>query len=81
MLSDAPPIPDEMRVSELRDVRGAWNIPLITAMFSLEDVDAILSIPESRGGGPDILRWHFTKDGEYSVKSGYMVAMDSNIRE
>lgn len=78
MLSNAPLIPVEMLVFELKDYTGAWNIPLIEAMFSPKDVEAILSTLESRGGGPDKLRWHFTKDGEYSVRIGYQVAMEVN---
>ena len=80
-LSDAASIPEEMRVSELKDTRGAWNIPLITTMFPPEDVEAILSIPESRGGRPDKLRWHFTQDGEYSVQIGYRVATEATVME
>jgi hypothetical protein len=74
-LSDPPFIPDDMRVVELKLLGGKWNKELIRAMFARDDAEAILGIPESESGIEDVMRWHYSKDGEYSVKSGYRVAM------
>ena len=68
-------IPENMRVAELKNLDGSWNEALVRAMFGLEDAEAILSIPGSLSGAADVIRWHYTKDGEYSVKSVYRVAM------
>ena len=73
---DPPWIPPNMRVAELMRLDGSWDVDLITAMFGAEDAAAILSIPCGGEGIPDVRRWHFTENGEYSVKSGYRVAME-----
>ncbi|KAM0988472.1 hypothetical protein ACFX2A_012624 [Malus domestica] len=44
--------------------------------FNRDDVAPILSIPLSRNGGLDRLVWHYNVNGEYSVRSGYGVAVD-----
>jgi hypothetical protein len=65
-----------MRVAELMRPDGSWDVDLITSMFGEEDAAAILSIPCGGEGTPDVRRWHFTENGEYSVKSGFCVAME-----
>ena len=64
-----------MRVSELIDfdVHG-WNRPLILQLFSSADASAILNIPLSYRLPPDDLVWLHSKNGCYSVRSGYHVA-------
>lgn len=44
-------------------------------MFDPISVQAILSIPLPRRGGEDILFWGLTKNGVYSVRSGYWLGM------
>ena len=46
-------------------------------MFGESDTSAILAIPTSPLGNPDVLRWHHSKDGEYTVRSGYWIAMST----
>ncbi|KAK3221489.1 hypothetical protein Dsin_008514 [Dipteronia sinensis] len=41
--------------------------------FLVDDADTILSIPTSSCSKEDVLCWHFTQDGEYTVKSDYKV--------
>ncbi|KAL5764705.1 hypothetical protein ACOSQ2_017299 [Xanthoceras sorbifolium] len=41
--------------------------------------DSILKIPLSLGDCVDSLIWHFDKNGEYSVKSGYRVAAQEKL--
>lgn len=55
---------------------GGEGVDLITTMFGEEDAAEILSIPCGGEGIPDVRRWHFTENGEYSVKSGFRVAME-----
>ena len=69
-----------MRVAELKHNGGEWNEPLVRALFDDEDARDILAIRVSDDGIPDKLRWHYSIDGEYSVKSGYSVAMTSIAR-
>lgn len=48
---------------------------MISAGFNQEDVAPILSIPLNRTGYRDRLVWHHTVTGDYSVRSGYRVAV------
>ncbi|KAM1396893.1 hypothetical protein ACFX2I_014538 [Malus domestica] len=62
-------------VKELFRVDGmTWHEELIRSWFEPCDAALILSIPFSRYELQDQLIWHFTKHGDYSVKSGYKVA-------
>lgn len=49
---------------------GLWNKDLI------EEAHIILSMPLSRSGCTNKLIWHYTKNGLYTVKSGYLIAQD-----
>ena len=72
-----PPRVDEWewRVSELIDWRVKdWDRELIATAFHKEDADAILRIPLSSRAVSDVLFWLHTKNGEYTVKSGYQTA-------
>lgn len=61
-------------VSKLIDpVNKCWNNTLVKEMFNAVDVNSILSIPISQRLPNDDLIWNFTKNGSYSVKSGYWV--------
>ncbi|KAL6285705.1 hypothetical protein ACE6H2_010095 [Prunus campanulata] len=51
-------------------------MPLLSQCFAQEDCEAIMSIPlGSVVGLHDRKYWFFAKDGKYSVKSGYRVAL------
>lgn len=75
VLQPPPSLDRDMRVSELIDfdVHG-WNRPLILQLFSIADASAILNIPLSYRLPPDTLFWLHSKNGCFSVKSGYHVA-------
>ncbi|KAK3188279.1 hypothetical protein Dsin_027840 [Dipteronia sinensis] len=68
-------------VRHLRTTSGAWTVSLIKNMFVEVDANAILSIPYSLNRWDDFLCWHYTPDGNYSVKSGYKVGMSLTIKE
>ncbi|KAL5579486.1 hypothetical protein UlMin_011928 [Ulmus minor] len=74
--SSLPPFPGNFNVGMLHLESGDWNKPLIEHLFVAKDVIAILSLPVGSVNHDDILFWHFTKDGEYTVKSGYKVALE-----
>ncbi|CAL8084393.1 unnamed protein product [Prunus armeniaca] len=63
-------------VADLLTSSGAWNIPMLSLCFTQEDCEAIMSIPlGSVVHLHDHKYWFFAKDGKYSVKSGYWVAL------
>ncbi|XP_023873343.1 uncharacterized protein LOC111985934 [Quercus suber] len=51
-----------------------WDREMVEAKFHRSDAEAILHIPLSHRYVPDMIYWLHTKDGEYSVKSGYHIA-------
>ncbi|KAM1559490.1 hypothetical protein ACFX1Z_002858 [Malus domestica] len=57
-------------------VSKSWKEEVISASFNRDEVRQILSIPLSKSGCCDRLVWHYTVNGDYSVKTGYGVAMN-----
>ena len=55
-----------------------WDEAKVDAMFTPEDVSDIRQIPVGGNGVEDILAWNYTKDGEFTVRSAYHLAM--NVR-
>ncbi|CAL1354783.1 unnamed protein product [Linum trigynum] len=53
-----------------------WNIQLLQSYFTLASVHSILSIPIPLTPRPDRYIWHYSKTGQYSVKSGYHLLSD-----
>ncbi|KAM1350921.1 hypothetical protein PS1_004799 [Malus domestica] len=53
----------------------AWKIDVIVGGFYKEYVASILSIPLSRSIQGDRLVWHHSKNGVYTIKTGYGVAL------
>ncbi|KAK4390205.1 hypothetical protein Sango_2083800 [Sesamum angolense] len=49
-------------------------------MFWPVDSDIILSIPFSRIGAPDLLIWHYSRSGIFSVRSAYHLACTLELR-
>ena len=65
----------EWRVSDLIDWQEhKWDKERIEASFHKFDAKAILKIPLSRRLVQDLIVWIHTKNGKYSVKSGYHIA-------
>lgn len=57
-------------VNELTE-QGQWNTAVLNTLFSSWEVEAIKRIPLSERNMADEWAWHYTKDGIYSVRSGY----------
>ncbi|KAL5560150.1 hypothetical protein UlMin_036361 [Ulmus minor] len=72
-----PMLPGIFKVAILRLNNGDWNKALIEYLFNADDAKAILSLPIGSLDHDDVLFWHHTKDGDYTVKSGYKVALES----
>lgn len=58
----------------IHEETGEWNRSIIQVVLPFEE-DRILRIKPSMKGAPDALRWLGGKCGEYSVKTGYHIAM------
>lgn len=71
----APTMTLDTTVAELMDNEQQWNEKLICDHFRVEDAEAISQIPLPRRPKKDQLIWHYDKRGQYSLKSGYQVAM------
>ena len=64
-------------MSELiRSDKIGWRLEEAASLVSPDDLAMIRTIPISRFGCEDQRIWHYTKNGLYSVRSGYHVAMD-----
>ncbi|XP_050141084.1 uncharacterized protein LOC126617057 [Malus sylvestris] len=65
-------------VGDLVGVGGLWVKNMVERCFNEEEARIILSMSISKFGCPDQIMWHYTRNGMYSVKSGYKVAQDMN---
>lgn len=72
----------DMRVSDLMiEEQGEWDENKLLSTFSAETVNHIKEIPLSIRNNPDALYWWPSKDGDYTVKSGYWLGMRDTSRE
>ncbi|KAL0293788.1 UNVERIFIED_CONTAM: putative ribonuclease H protein [Sesamum calycinum] len=56
-----------------------WDVETINALLWPVDREAILQIPLSISGGPDLLIWHYSNNGFFSVRSAYHLALSSSF--
>ncbi|XP_027148760.1 uncharacterized protein LOC113749274 [Coffea eugenioides] len=70
--------PPECQIQMVQELiqNGEWNKAVVHEIFNAEDCKRILATPLSLYGGKDKLIWPYSKNGEYSVRSGYMVAKE-----
>lgn len=65
----------------MRDVinknTGTWDKELLDQLLTVDEVNAILTIPVSMFRREDALVWHYSKNGVYSVRSGYHLVVHS----
>jgi hypothetical protein len=54
---------------------GSWDEEKLRRFFFEEDVSNILRIPVGRPGSQDVVAWNYTKNGIFSVKSAYHLAV------
>ena len=67
---------DGLLVADLLDPDlQCWRRELITSLFHTNDAEAICRIPLSHRHVLDILAWMYNKNGMFSVKSAYKVAV------
>lgn len=68
--------PNEMVADLLTRGSNEWNVPKVKSLFPLISKE-ILCISPSTLGAIDDFVWTPTKDGVYTTKSGYFIAMKS----
>lgn len=68
--------PDTKVCELMTEDRQGWNLDVLVMGVAIEDVELIRNIPVSRHGCEDKRIWHYTKNGVYTVRSGYHVAME-----
>ena len=74
-LVDLPPLLEGFKVVKLR-LNSELDNTFIRKLFGEGEAMEILSLPVGYFEHDDVLRRHYTMDGEYTVKSGYKVAME-----
>ena len=67
--------------SLINQVDKSWKVAEIDSMFILEEVAIIKAIPLSLFDQDDLHFWPYTRDGVYTVKSGYRVLMEQEDTE
>ncbi|KAH9759452.1 putative reverse transcriptase/RNA-dependent DNA polymerase [Citrus sinensis] len=70
-----PSLKLDTTVTELINEDQEWKEEVIRHHFLEEDADQMLKIPLPRQPKPDQVMWHHDKKGNYSVKSGYQLAL------
>ncbi|KAF4396902.1 hypothetical protein F8388_004870 [Cannabis sativa] len=51
---------------------GEWDEEFVRAVFNPTNAELILQMATSECDIEDKILWHYSKDGEYSVRSGYL---------
>ncbi|KAJ4702817.1 Ribonuclease H-like domain containing protein [Melia azedarach] len=71
--------PEDSKVALLLNTNNEWDTSIIRQHFTSLEAETILRIPLPRVEKEDHLIWHYEKRGEYTVKSGYQVALGLNF--
>ncbi|KAF4404808.1 hypothetical protein G4B88_006194 [Cannabis sativa] len=78
---DKPPLPDHLHVIDLKKGNGEWDEEFVRAVFNPTDAELILQMATSECDIEDKILWHYSKDGEYSVRSGYLMSDKKKRKE
>ncbi len=70
-----PTLPTDSLVADLILKGNSWNVPMLRHCFLDMDVQQILKIKLPYQPCEDQVLWHYDRKGEYSVKSGYNLAV------
>ncbi|XP_050217472.1 uncharacterized protein LOC126668311 [Mercurialis annua] len=66
--------------SLINPITRNWKSELIMEMFDREDATKILALPLPYWPHEDKLIWQYSPDGNYTVKSGYFIALNNGFR-
>lgn len=72
-------VQEEMVVVEFITPSNGWNIDKFRDLVREEDARVIATIPTSTVNEEDQWIWHYSKNGAYSVKTGYKFSMMSSV--
>nr|XP_048334847.1 uncharacterized protein LOC125423747 [Ziziphus jujuba var. spinosa] len=67
-------LPEDATVACLLTDSGAWNLNLLQASFSTDEVEVIKNIPIDGADKADRFAWKFSPTGLYTVRTGYWEA-------
>ena len=68
-------------MEELIDRRNSrWNQDMLERIFTVEEIEAIKSIPISQTNQPDVQIWRCTNIGTFSVKSAYHLEKEMEMK-
>ncbi|KAB2597795.1 ribonuclease H protein [Pyrus ussuriensis x Pyrus communis] len=69
--------PPEMprMVADMVFIGGTWKREVVERCFNVDEAHIILSMMLSQFGCSDRVIWHYTQNGVYLVKSGYLVGI------
>ncbi|XP_048622814.1 uncharacterized protein LOC125591926 [Brassica napus] len=71
----APVMHPNMRVSDLiNQTSKEWDVRLLESYVNMDDIQLIRSLAISSSHRRDSFCWSYTRNGQYTVKSGYWVA-------
>ncbi|KAL0311642.1 UNVERIFIED_CONTAM: hypothetical protein Scaly_2921700 [Sesamum calycinum] len=80
-ITPAPASMEYMRVSDFIDPHShEWDMTKIRQFLRPIDSDLILGIPLSQTGEQDVLIWHYSRNGVFSVRSAYHLACSLDDR-
>ena len=73
----APVMHPNMRVSDfVNQVTKEWDVHLLEQYVNLDDIPLIRSLAIRSTHRRDTFCWNYTRNGQYTVKSGYWVAQN-----
>lgn len=78
-IRDVSRIPEGATVGDLKLPCGNWNETRLREWLTEEDANEVLKIPRSSSLSKDVLCWHYSRGGDYLVKSGYRIMADLQI--
>lgn len=82
MLDTSSDIDNTIEVEQLFSQKsGDWDREKVRNMFNKRDAEAILSMRIPHHNTADIMAWIHSKDGHYSVKSGYRLWQEGNRQQ
>ena len=71
-----PSLPTDALVAELINEEHSWNEGMIHMHFAKIDAEAITKIPLPKRPMKDEVIWHYDMKDQYTVKSGYQIALN-----
>ncbi|KAJ8431597.1 hypothetical protein Cgig2_025639 [Carnegiea gigantea] len=71
----------QLKVKHVGVSRRQWDIDILNQLFVREEVDEVLRIPLPDNMEKDEIIWWQSKDGMYTVKGGYWLALEDQVEQ